>query len=82
MTPPLRLLGMIASPTDLPRLDVDRERQRIENAVQDLQEQGFLDLTWLPGQTWRDLQEAMWGGPWHIFILSATAASTLTPMRV
>ncbi len=67
VTPPLRLLGMIASPTDLPRLDVDRERQRIENAVQDLQEQGFLDLTWLPGQTWRDLQEAMWGGPWHIF---------------
>ena len=67
VTPPLRLLGMIASPTDLARLDVDRERQRIENAVQDLQEQGFLDLTWLPGQTWRDLQEAMWGGPWHVF---------------
>ena len=67
VTPPLRILGMIASPTDLPRLDVDRERQRIENAVQDLQKQGFLDLTWLPGQTWRDLQEAMWGGPWHVF---------------
>ena len=28
---------------------------------------GFLELTWLPGQTWRDLQEAMCGGPWHIF---------------
>ena len=67
VTPPLRILGMIASPTDLPRLDVDRERQRIENAVQDLHKQGFLDLTWLPGQTWRDLQEAMWGGPWHVF---------------
>ena len=37
VTPPLRILGMIASPTDLPRLDVDRERQRIENAVQELQ---------------------------------------------
>ena len=67
VTPPLRILGMIASPADLPRLDVDRERQRIDNAVQDLQKQGFLDLTWLPGQTWRDLQEAMWGGPWHVF---------------
>ena len=67
VTPPLRILGMIASPTDLPRLDVDRERQRIENAVQKLQKEGFLELTWLSGQTWRDLDEAMWGGPWHIF---------------
>ena len=58
---------MIASPEDLPRLDVEREKQRIEIAVQDLQKQGFLELSWLPGQTWRDLQEAMWGGPWHVF---------------
>jgi hypothetical protein len=66
--PPLRILGMIASPNDLPQLDVEREKQRIERAVQDLKEKGFLDLTWLPGQTWRHLQEAMGrGGPWHIF---------------
>jgi hypothetical protein len=67
VTLPLRILGMIASPDDLPPLDVARERQRIEKAVNDLQEKGFLALTWLPGQTWRHLQEAMWGGPWHIF---------------
>ncbi len=67
VTPPLRILGIIASPDDLPRLDVERERQRIETAVQDLQKKRFLDLTWLPGQTWRDLQRAMWGGPWHVF---------------
>jgi hypothetical protein len=24
-------------------------------------------LVWLEGQTWRDLQAAMQGGPWHIF---------------
>ena len=65
--PPLRILGMIASPEDLPRLDVEREKQRIETAVQGLKEKGFLHLTWLPGQTWQDLQQAMWGGPWHIF---------------
>jgi formylglycine-generating enzyme required for sulfatase activity len=67
VAPPLRILGMISSPDDLPRLGVARERQRIEIAVQDLQKKGFLDLTWLPGQTWRDLYEAMWGGPWHVF---------------
>ena len=22
--------------------------------------------TWLNGQTWQDLRQAMWGGPWHI----------------
>jgi hypothetical protein len=31
-----------------------------------LQANGLVDLTWLPGQTWRDLQRAMRGGPWHI----------------
>ncbi len=67
VTPPLRILGMIASPEDLPRLDVEREKQRIEIAVRDLQKQGFLELSWLPGQTWRDLHKAMWGGPWHVF---------------
>jgi hypothetical protein len=64
---PLRILGMIASPQDLPELDVERERQRVERATRGLRDRGLLELAWLPGQTWRDLQEAMWGGPWHIF---------------
>ena len=67
VAPPLRILGMIASPGDLPLLDVEREKQRIETAVRSLQEKGFLHLTWLAGQTWQDLQQEMWGGPWHIF---------------
>jgi ABC-type branched-subunit amino acid transport system substrate-binding protein/CHAT domain-containing protein len=67
VTPPLRVLGMVASPVDLPTLDVERERQRVEQAVQDLRERGLVELEWLPGQTWRDLQEATWGGPWHVF---------------
>jgi outer membrane protein assembly factor BamD (BamD/ComL family) len=66
VTPPLRILGVIASPKDLPPLDVERERQRVERAIYDLQTTGQVELKWLPGETWRDLQEAMWGGPWHI----------------
>jgi formylglycine-generating enzyme required for sulfatase activity len=65
--PPLRILGMIASPLGLPSLDIGREKQRIENAITDLRAQGLVDLTWLPGQTWRDLLRAMRQGPWHIF---------------
>ncbi|MBV9135000.1 MAG: CHAT domain-containing protein, partial [Chloroflexi bacterium] len=61
--PPLRILGMIVSPTDLPELDVDRERQRLEEAVKALP---AVELQWLQGQTWRDLMQAMGHGPWHI----------------
>jgi len=36
ITPPLRILGMIASPNGLPPLNVERERQRIETALANL----------------------------------------------
>jgi WD40 repeat protein len=67
VAPPLRILGMIASPSDLDTLNVDREKERMQQALAALQEAGLVELTWLTGQTWEDLQEAMWGGPWHIF---------------
>jgi hypothetical protein len=65
--PPLRVLGLVVSPDDLPGLDVARERQRLDNAVARLRARGVLELEWLPGRTWRDLQEALRRGPWHIF---------------
>ena len=58
---------MIASPSNLDALDIEREKQRLETALQDLTDRGIVTLTWLAGQTWRDLQRAMRGGPWHIF---------------
>ena len=67
ITPPLRILGMIASPNDLPELDVMREKERVERALANLQDRGIVELVWLEGQTWRDLQRALRRGPWHIF---------------
>jgi tetratricopeptide (TPR) repeat protein len=64
---PLRILGMIAAPDDLHPLDVPRERERIEKAVHNLRLRGMVELTWLDGETWRDLQRALQGGPWHVF---------------
>ena len=58
---------MIASPSDLEPLDVERERRRVEDALAGLGRDGLVELTWLEGQTWRDLQRAMRGGPWHVF---------------
>lgn len=65
--PPLRLLGMVASPIELNRLDVESEKAKLEVATQDLRSKGFLELHWLEGQTPRDLLRAMRAGPWHIF---------------
>ncbi len=65
--PPLRILGMIASPNDLLALNVEREKQRVEEAIRDVRERGLMEITWLEGQTWEDLQQAMRNGIWHIF---------------
>lgn len=65
--PPLRILGMVAGPSDLAPLDAQRERERVDRALARLQTEGLVRLTWLDGQTWRDLQTAMRRGPWHVF---------------
>jgi formylglycine-generating enzyme required for sulfatase activity/CHAT domain-containing protein len=67
VTPPLRVLGMVASPENLDPLDVAREKQRVEEALAGLKAAGLVALTWLEGQTWRNLQRAMRHGPWNIF---------------
>jgi hypothetical protein len=67
VSPPLRILGMVASPVDLPQLDVRTEQWRLEQALKDLG--GLVSLTWLPRPTWAALQEVLWpggGGPWHV----------------
>ena len=67
MSPPLRVLGMVASPLGLDPLDVEHEKRLVEEATRGLREGGLLVLNWLEGQTWRHLMRAMRRGPWHIF---------------
>ncbi len=66
VTPPLRILGVTASPSDLPQLHVENERQRLEVAVKELQDAGRIELNWLTGATWRDLQRTLRRAPCHI----------------
>lgn len=63
---PLRVLGVVAAPVDLEPLDVTLERQRVETALAGLVKQGLVELVWLEGQTWRDLQRALRREPWHV----------------
>ncbi len=70
VVPPLQILGIIADPVDMQtRLDVQAEKRQISHAVRALEEQGLVQLTWLEGHTWRDLQRMMRieEVPWHIF---------------
>ncbi|WP_460525491.1 CHAT domain-containing protein [Flindersiella endophytica] len=63
--PPLRVLGVISRPTDLAELDVEGERDRISQAFGQLSS-GLVELTWLPGDRWRDLATAVRNGRWHV----------------
>lgn len=65
--PPIRILGMLASPQGLPLLDATAERQRMVEAIDHLLESHTIELTWVAGQTWRDLSRVLQEGDWHIF---------------
>ncbi|MGE5764665.1 MAG: CHAT domain-containing protein [Mycobacterium leprae] len=64
--PPLRILGLIATPRDLPRLDVDEEKRRLTDAVADLCRRRQVELVWAPGGSWPVLQQQLLAGPWHV----------------
>ena len=66
--PPLRVLGMIASPRapNLPRLDVSKERKLIDKALAEASRAGLVEMTWLESGTCDALREAV-GQGWHVF---------------
>ena len=64
---PLRILAMTASPVNRAKLDVATEKERIEAALKDLKAKGIVEITWVAGQGWRDLQKMMQRGGWHVF---------------
>ena len=45
--PPLRMLAMVASPDDLPTLNVERERLRVETALSSLVAAGAIEVEWI-----------------------------------
>jgi tetratricopeptide (TPR) repeat protein len=63
---PLRLLGMASLPGDLPELAAAAERERMTAALAPLVEAGRVELDWVAGQSWRDLQAKVRDGGWHV----------------
>lgn len=64
--PPLRVLGMTATPHDLSPLDVDAEKRGLADALAPLERQGLVTLEWAAGESWHDAQDALLAGC-HVF---------------
>lgn len=66
---PLRILGMISAPVtdEWPKLEVARERERIDRGIDKLQREGRVVFEWVDGGTGKDLMAKLLEGDWHIF---------------
>ena len=62
----VRVLGIVASPTDCGPLDVAAERARVEAAVAAVVADGRVELDWLEPATPRRLREALRDGTYHV----------------
>jgi formylglycine-generating enzyme required for sulfatase activity/CHAT domain-containing protein len=67
VSPPLCILGMVAAPKDLPELNVEKEKQNVEQALKELITWGMVKLEWVQGQTFEALGEILGRQQWHIF---------------
>ena len=64
---PLHLLVMISSPSDYLRLDVERERSRLEETLEPLIEAGKVRVKWLENPTLTCLLRCLREGEYHVF---------------
>ncbi|HYX23380.1 MAG TPA: CHAT domain-containing protein, partial [Thermoanaerobaculia bacterium] len=65
--PPLRILAIVASPTDLPQLDVEREYENLKRALGALTEVGRVALERLSEPTLAGLQRRLRQGEYNVF---------------
>ena len=63
--PPLRVLGIVSSPRDLPPLDTGKEQKLVEKALARAAP-GAVELTWAPSSAWADLHDELLDGRWHV----------------
>lgn len=64
---PLRIIGMVSSPSEVVELDVEAEKRRLENALQPLVLRGEVEIAWVERATPRELLEALEREEFHVF---------------
>jgi hypothetical protein len=66
VTPPLRILGIVAAPPGSARAAAAREKRLLEEATQHLQSLELVAVDWVEGGTWSDLLQALGSNDWHV----------------
>jgi outer membrane protein assembly factor BamB len=64
--PPLRILGMVASPRGLPLLDVEAEKDHLAEALAEPMAEGLVEVVWIPEATWEGVHAQLLAGEWHV----------------
>jgi hypothetical protein len=64
---PVRVLGMVSSPSDYDELDVDAERRTVDGALAPLVAKGLAEVVWLPAASLSALNKALTNGQFHVF---------------
>jgi hypothetical protein len=64
--PPLRILGLVASPRGLPTLDVEAEQEHFEEALAAPVAEGRVHLEWEPQASWDRVLDRLLTGRWHV----------------
>ena len=66
LTPPLRVLGMISSPRGLPPLDIDGEKQLLEEALRPHLDADRVTIDWIDHVTWPHVHDKLLEHEWHV----------------
>jgi hypothetical protein len=65
--PPVRILAMVSSPSDLAPLAIEKERATLEGSLDRLSGRGLVQIQWLERATLQALLRALRQGQFHIF---------------
>lgn len=66
LKPPLRILGVVSSPSDMPPLEVDDEKARLSDALAGLMAEGLVYLEWVDRPDWDSLHARLRDETWHV----------------
>ncbi|HUC55760.1 MAG TPA: CHAT domain-containing protein [Streptosporangiaceae bacterium] len=63
---PLHILAIISSPSDFDTIDVDRERDRLTEALAEPIRAGLVEIGWVRDATWPGAHLELVRGRWHV----------------
>ena len=62
---PLRVLGLVSAPRDLPKLNIDKEKANLSKALTGPVSDGLVELSWVTA-TWPAVHAKLLDGEWHV----------------